>query len=155
MAHTITGIDLGSWSVKFTVLEVGFRHTRVVSTYEERVPNDERLLSERQNEALRQGVSRLPSGTTVYLALPGDMLTLRVLELPFADARKIEQVVGYELEGQIIHELHDVILDHVVLGRSYRGRARISDDHAGLQCGCEVAFRRAFALSSPSFRRRQ
>ena len=33
MAHTITGIDLGTWSVKLTVLEVGFRHTRVVSTY--------------------------------------------------------------------------------------------------------------------------
>jgi Tfp pilus assembly PilM family ATPase len=126
MAHTITGIDLGSWSVKFTVLEVGFRHTRVVSTYEEHVPNDERLLSERQNEALRQGVSRLPSGTTVYLALPGDMLTLRVLELPFADARKIEQVVGYELEGQIIHELHDVILDHVVL--SARGQVALGSE---------------------------
>ena len=120
MAHTISGIDLGTWAVKFTVLDVGFRHTRVVSSYEERVPSDERPLAERQNEALRQGVSRLPGGTTVYLALPGDMLTLRVLELPFADARKIEQVVGYELEGQIIHELHDVILDHVVL--SERGQ---------------------------------
>ena len=120
MAHTITGIDLGSWSVKFAVLEVGFRHTRVVSSYEEHLATDDRPLAERQYEALRLGVSRLPSGTMAYLALPGDMLTLRVLELPFADARKIEQVVGYELEGQIIHELHDVILDHVVL--SARGQ---------------------------------
>jgi type IV pilus assembly protein PilM len=120
MAHTITGIDLGSWAVKFTVLDVGFRHTRVASTFEERVAADERPLAERQYEALHQGASRLPTGTSAYLALPGDMLTLRVLELPFADARKIEQVVGYELEGQIIHELHDVILDHVVL--SARGQ---------------------------------
>jgi Tfp pilus assembly PilM family ATPase len=120
MAHTITGIDLGAWAVKFTVLEVGFRHTRPFASYEERVPRDERPLVERQYEALRTGVAKLPSGTTVYLALPGDMLTLRVLELPFADARKIDQVVGYEMEGQIIHELHDVILDHVVL--SARGK---------------------------------
>jgi type IV pilus assembly protein PilM len=126
MAHTITGIDLGSWSVKFTVLEVGFRHTRVVSTYEERVVTDERPLAERQQEALRQGVGRLPGGTTVYLALPGDMLTLRVLDLPFADARKIEQVVGYEMEGQIIHELNDVILDHRVL--SARGQVAVGDE---------------------------
>ena len=120
MAHTISGIDLGSWAVKFTVLDVGFRHTRVVSTFEERVVADERPLAERQYEALRQGVSKLPSGTTTYLALSGEVLTLRVLDLPFADARKIEQVVGYEMEGQIIHELNDVVLDHVVL--SARGQ---------------------------------
>jgi Tfp pilus assembly PilM family ATPase len=127
MAHTITGIDLGSWAVKFTVLDVGFRHTRVVSTFEERVSADERPLAERQYEALRQGVSKLPSGTTSYLALSGEMLTLRVLELPFADARKIDQVVGYEMEGQIIHELHEVILDHVVLS----ARGQVDEGNAG------------------------
>ena len=126
MAHTITGIDLGTWSVKFTVLEIGFRHTRVVSTYEERVVVDERPFAERQREALRQGVTRLPGGGTVYFALPGEMLTLRVLDLPFADARKIEQVVGYEMEGQIIHELNDVILDHRVL--SARGQVAVGDE---------------------------
>jgi general secretion pathway protein L len=115
MSHTITGIDLGSWSVKMTVLEAGFRRTRTLSTFEERVAQDERPLFERQMEALKQGASRLPSGTTAYVALPADTLTLRVLDLPFADARKIEQVVGYEMEGQMIHELHDVVLDHAVL----------------------------------------
>jgi Tfp pilus assembly PilM family ATPase len=126
MAHTITGIDLGTWSVKFTVLEAGFRRTRVMSAYEERVAADQRPLLERQREALRQGVARLPSGTTAYLALPGDLLTLRVLDLPFADARKIDQVVGYEMEGQIIHELNDVVLDHRVL--SARGAVAIGDE---------------------------
>lgn len=120
MSHTITGIDLGSWSVKFTVLEAGFRRTRAVTTFEEKIAQDERPFTDRQQEALRLGVSRLPSGTTTYVALPGEMLTMRVLDLPFADARKIDQVVGYELEGQMIHELHDVILDHVVL--SSRGK---------------------------------
>ncbi len=127
MAHTISGIDLGSWAVKFTVLDVGFRHTRVASTFEERVAVDERPLVERQYEALRQGATRLPGGTTAYLALPGDMLTLRVLELPFADARKIDQVVGYEMEGQIIHELNDVLLDHVVLS----ARGQVDEGNAG------------------------
>lgn len=130
MAHTITGIDLGSWSVKFAVLEVGFRHSRPLERFEERVPVDERPLAERQHEALRAGVAKLPSGTITYLALPGDQLTLRVLDLPFADARKIDQVVGYEMEGQIIHELHDVILDHVVL--SARGKVE------AMESGCRA-----------------
>lgn len=120
MSHTITGIDLGSWSVKFTVLEAGFRRSRALDSFEEKIAEDERPFVERQQEALKQGASRLPSGTTAYVALPGDMLTMRVLELPFADARKIDQVVGYEMEGQMIHELHDVVLDHAVL--SARGK---------------------------------
>ena len=120
MSHTITGIDLGTWSVKFTVLEAGFRRTRSMATFEERIALDERPFIERQQEALKQGIARLPSGTTAFVALPGEMLTMRVLDLPFADARKIDQVVGYEMEGQMIHELHDVVLDHVVL--SARGK---------------------------------
>jgi general secretion pathway protein L len=40
---------------------------------------------------------------------------MRVLDLPFADERKVEQVVGYELEGQIVHSLSDVVFDHRVL----------------------------------------
>jgi type II secretory pathway component PulL len=47
------------------------------------------------------------------VAAPGEMLAVRVIDLPFSDARKIEQVVGYELEGQIVHALQDVVFDHV------------------------------------------
>jgi len=120
MSHIISGIDLGTWSVKFTILEVGFRRARPVESFEEKLAQDERPLLERQSEALRQGAARLPGGTTCYVGIPGEQLTLRVLDLPFSDARKIDQVVGYEMEGQMIHDLNDVLLDHVVL--SARGQ---------------------------------
>jgi general secretion pathway protein L len=38
-----------------------------------------------------------------------------VLDLPFSDPRKIDQVVGYELEGQIVNPLTDMVFDHKVL----------------------------------------
>ena len=53
MAHTITGIDLGSWSVKFSVFDVGFRRVRLHTSFEEIVPPGEAPLAERQAEALR------------------------------------------------------------------------------------------------------
>src|SRR6185436_12209564 len=71
-------------------------------------------LTERQGEALQIGLARLPAEAIPYMALPGEMLAVRALDLPFSDARKIEQVVGYELEGQIVHALQDVVYDHVV-----------------------------------------
>jgi type IV pilus assembly protein PilM len=115
MAHTITGIDLGTQSVKFAVVEVGFRHARPLPSFAVPVPEGEESLAERQRLALRSGFERLPKGTIAYVAFPGEQATLRILDLPFADARKIEQVVGFEMEGQMVHELADVTLDHRVL----------------------------------------
>jgi general secretion pathway protein L len=114
MAHVVTGIDVGAHSVKFVLIDVGFRHTRLMSSFEEIVPAGDAPLSERQGEALQIGLARLPAEAIPYMALPGEMLAVRALDLPFSDARKIEQVVGYELEGQIVHALQDVVFDHVV-----------------------------------------
>jgi type IV pilus assembly protein PilM len=130
MAHTITGIDLGSRSVKFAVFDVGFRRVRLNTSFEEPVPPGETPLAERQAEALRAGVAHLPAESTITMALPGELLALRVLDLPFADARKIEQVVGYELEGQIMHDLSEVVMDHIVLSASNAGESETAGSRA-------------------------
>src|SRR4051812_45754621 len=115
MAHLICGIDLGAFSVKFAFLEVGFRTTTLRGFVETAVPSGDAPLMERQAEAVREGFEQAREATP-YLAVPGDQLSVRVLQLPFTDARKIEQVVGYELEGQIVHALEDVVFDHLVVG---------------------------------------
>jgi type IV pilus assembly protein PilM len=115
MAHTVTGIDLGSWSVKFAVFDAGFRRAHLKQTFEVPVPAGEAPLAERQAQALAAGLPRLPAESTIHMGVPGEMLALRVLDLPFADARKIDQVVGYEMEGQIMHDLSEVVMDHIVL----------------------------------------
>jgi Tfp pilus assembly PilM family ATPase len=71
------------------------------------------------------------------MALPGEMPALRVLDLPFSDARKVDQVVGYELEGQIMHDLSEVVMDHVILSAPTTGEA-------------EAAGSRALAVAAPS-----
>jgi general secretion pathway protein L len=115
MAHVVAGIDLGAHAVKFVLIEVGFRASHLLSAFEEPVPAGEAPLLERQGEALQAGLARLPGETMTYVALPGEMLAVRALDLPFSDPRKIDQVVGYELEGQIVHALQDVVFDHVAL----------------------------------------
>ena len=120
MAHLICGIDLGAFSVKFAFLDVGFRATTLRGFLETAVPVGDAPLIERQAEAVREGFAQAREATP-YLAVPGDQLSLRVLQLPFTDARKIEQVVGYELEGQIVHALEDVVFDHLVVGTSGEG----------------------------------
>jgi general secretion pathway protein L len=120
MAHLICGIDLGAFSVKFAFLEVGFRATTLRGFMETAVPTGDAPLIQRQAEAVREGFAQAREATP-YFALPGDQLSVRVMQLPFADARKIDQVVGYELEGQIVHALEDVVFDHLIVAQGAEG----------------------------------
>lgn len=121
MAHPICGIDLGAFSIKFVVFEVGFRQSVFRGAFEEMVTDGPEPLLNRQARALRDGLQRVSSDSTLYLALPGDQLSIRALELPFVDPRKIDQVIGYELEGQIVSSLEDVVFDHVTVRRGDEG----------------------------------
>src|SRR5215510_11589973 len=121
MAHTICGIDVGTFSVKFAFLEVGFRTLRLRGLMETTVAGGEAPLLQRQMDAVREGLAQLSGEVTPYLAVGGDQLSVRVLELPFSDSRKIDQVVGYELEGQIVHAIEDVVFDHLVVGQRPEG----------------------------------
>jgi general secretion pathway protein L len=143
MAHIICGIDLGAFSVKFCFLEVGFRATTLRGLMEVAVAPGEAPLVERQAEAVREGLSQSREATP-YLAMPGDALSVRLMQLPFTDARKIDQVVGYELEGQIVHALEDVVFDHLVVGESVEGSSSVlavaakRDDVAALIAASEA-----------------
>jgi cell division ATPase FtsA len=57
------------------------------------------------------GLDRQPD--SIELALGGEA-TLRVIDMPFQDARKIDQVIGYELESQILGELDGLVVDQVL-----------------------------------------
>jgi general secretion pathway protein L len=121
MAHTVCGIDLGAYSIKLAFLEAGFRATTLRGLEEIPVPAGEAPLIERQMAAVREGLSRISGEVTPYLAVGGDQLSVRVLDLPFTDARKIDQVVGYELEGQIVNAIEDVVFDHLIAAERPEG----------------------------------
>jgi Tfp pilus assembly PilM family ATPase len=121
MAHTICGIDVGTYSVKFAFLEVGFRTHRLRGLLETAVPAGDEPLLNRQMDAVREGLAQVSGEVTPYLAVGGDQISVRVLELPFSDSRKIDQVIGFELEGQIVHAIEDVVFDHLVVGQRPEG----------------------------------
>jgi Tfp pilus assembly PilM family ATPase len=121
MAHTVCGIDLGAFSVKLAFFDVGFRTSRFREIVEVPVPEGEAPLLERQLDVVKEELSRVAGEVTPYLAVPGDHLSVRVLELPFSDPRKIDQVVGYELEGQIVNAIEDVVFDHLVVEQRPEG----------------------------------
>src|SRR5207237_4751400 len=102
----------------------GFRANVFRGAFEEPVAEGPTPLAERQVEALREGLGRVSSDAILYVAMPGEQLSMRVLDLPFADPRKIDQVIGFELEGQIVHALEEVVFDYVTV-RSNEGSSSV------------------------------
>lgn len=134
MATTILGIDLGSYSVKVARLEAGFRSMHLVSIEEQRLPRAESRQPE--NEAAAEGdeaaqadsatgdsllqqqlrtleqllQNQKGKGETSVVALGGEV-TLRLVEMPFADPKKVGQALPFELAGQLMTDPEDQIVD--------------------------------------------
>jgi general secretion pathway protein L len=167
MSHIVCGVDLGCYSVKLAFVDVGFRSSALRGLAEVAVAPGETPLLERQLDAVREGLAQVAGEITPYLAISGDQLSLRVLQLPFSDPRKIDQVVGYELEGQIVNAIEDVVFDHLVVSQRPEGATVLAaaakrDDIAAFIAATEaqnihpralfaapVVYRTLFASSPP------
>jgi general secretion pathway protein L len=116
MAHKILGIDLGTWSVKIAEMSAGFRQSHVTALYERP------LLPPDEGETALQRAARTAAALIAEEGLEAEMFatslggeaTLRLLTMPFSDPKKIEQVLGYELESQILGELEGLVYDSVI-----------------------------------------
>lgn len=52
----------------------------------------------------------------IYLSLPADMLSIRELEFPFADRKKIKDTIAYELEGILLGSASNYSIDYIISG---------------------------------------
>lgn len=125
MAQKFVGIDLGTHRIKGVVVTVGMRGVQVHQSFEAEVEGQgdgESQLATAAATALRslrdRGLAHLPVG----MAISGGMASYRVLKFPFADAKRINQALGFEIEGQFPHPLAELTYDHIVAaGQGRRG----------------------------------
>lgn len=57
----------------------------------------------------------------IYTALPPELCSFRLLELPFQSPKKIQQVVAYEAEGYLPFELDEILLEHLTASPGKQG----------------------------------
>lgn len=130
MSQRIIGLDIGSTSIKVTVLETSFRTTQIVETFQRDIPAppDDAAEGEGVNpwastiDTLRdlKNEGRL-DGDTIISSLPGDQAIHRFLQFPFSDRKQIESAVGFEFEGQVPFSLDELVFDYQVISTSDSG----------------------------------
>ena len=120
MAHRVLGIDVGSYSVKVAVASSGFRKSELIDWHERRVPPGDEPQEVRAAAVLEALVREQGLEHDVpFSALAGDTLSLRVLEFPFTHLKRVEldKAIGAELEGQLPHDVEDLVWAHDVIPR--------------------------------------
>jgi len=115
MSHPILGLDLGSRRVKAVLIETTLRGFTVAGAAEAPVPPAADVgppAAERVSAALRDLLAerRWSSDVAAVASLPG-VAASHLVTLPFADARRIEQTVQYEVEAAIPFDLDQVAWD--------------------------------------------
>ena len=125
MAQTILGLDLGARAVKAVLLESAYRGYRVAGHAEVPLePAAEGGPTLRARQATALGRLLAEQGWRVdgcVAVVPGATVASHVLTLPFTDLRRIEQTIGFEVEGQIPYELGEAAWDWQPVGQ--RGEA--------------------------------
>jgi len=109
------GLDIGTDSVKITLVKRGFRDTSLLDTWSvELTPGEE----QRAIDAVR-GIfiqNHLPR-SEVAVGTTANPLSVRILKFPFSDTKKINMVYEYELENVSTLELKGKVHDfHLVKG---------------------------------------
>ncbi len=106
----ILGIDIGKSSVRGTVVRSALRSTEVLQYLEQpyQASDDESLRT-----AIRELIGNItPPPDQVIASLDGREASLRVVELPAGAAKKVSEVLPFELDELVPFEIEDAVIDH-------------------------------------------
>lgn len=116
----VLGLDLGSHTLKAVELQQGLRTLEAVRLHAEPRRADLPLA-----EQLQQMLATHSFTTDhVVTAVRGDRVSLRRLDFPFSEKRRIAQAVPFEIEDQVPFEIDDMVLAWELAQRE-RNRAQV------------------------------
>ncbi len=111
----ILAMELGSWSVKAVEMESRFRRFDILDFHEARLPLKLDDPTELYKEAITQILAKLPSHPEkIVCALPAPNVSMRFLNLPVKQRKKVEQMYQFELEDTLPFKLNDTVIEHQI-----------------------------------------
>jgi type II secretion system protein L len=106
----VVGLNIEKGRLAVSVVQRQFGKTELVDSFIQSFATDTELV-----EVLR---AKAPAwaGAKIVSSIPGGFFSQRTLALPFADRKRIEKALPFEIEDSVPFGLDDVVLDHLVLG---------------------------------------
>ncbi|MEK6745229.1 MAG: type II secretion system protein GspL [Nitrospirota bacterium] len=105
----IVGLKIEKGLVAASVVQKDFRRTELVDSFSLPFATDAELMG------ILKERSKDWTGAKIVSSIPGHLFSQRTLTLPFADRKRIEKALPFEVEDLVPFDLGDVVLDHLVL----------------------------------------
>jgi len=121
MSQRIVGVDLGGWSFKAAVVASSLRST-VLERFVE-VPVELDASGQPAEGAVGCALIRLREEIggevdIIHCGLNGSAMSIRQLDFPAAAFRKLDQILPFELDGQLPFDLDESIVAHRIMNRT-------------------------------------
>jgi type II secretion system protein L len=112
MSRQILGIEIREASIAAVLLESGFKGSQLERQAYLSVPTDDDGKDTGLQAALKTAVETLtPAGAACVLGIPTTAVSFRNLSVPFSDAKKIRQILPFELEPTLPMPVDELIFD--------------------------------------------
>ncbi len=95
MIGKFIGVDLDSSKIRLCVIKRGFRKTELISFKDIEIPPGGGSVS----ELLSYHLKNEAISTDIATSVPSSPVSMRILNFPFSDIKKIDQVYNFELEN--------------------------------------------------------
>ncbi len=117
MPQTILGVDIGSFSIKVAQIRRSFKSFELVKFFERQIQYNDLLTPE---EATSAAITALIEDNNlgwdqIIVGLPGQFVSSRLIELPFANKKKIDQTIEFEMENYIPFDVSEVVADYHIV----------------------------------------
>ncbi|MEM9067417.1 MAG: pilus assembly protein PilM [Myxococcota bacterium] len=111
----ILGLDIGPKTIRGTLVRAALRTTEIQRYLESELPPSTE--GEGATEALRYAVQDMlvqltPPPEQIIVAFGGREASLRLVELPAGAAKKVGEVLPFELDELVPFEMEDAVVDH-------------------------------------------
>jgi general secretion pathway protein L len=126
MPQKIIGLDIGSHSIKAVQLRRTFRGFELIGFQEREIPREGEIAPP---DAVVQALAELfgegrITADTVVTSIPGHQVSARMINLPFADRKKMDKVIPFEVEGHTPFNIEEMVVSYHIV-RVEEGGAQI------------------------------
>jgi type II secretion system protein L len=141
----IVGLKIERGIVAAAVVQKDFRRMELVDSFSQTFASDAELVDILQNK------SRAWAGAKIVSSIPGNLFAQRLVQFPFADRKRLEKALPFEIEDSVPFALEDVVIDYVVLDGVKTGKGTDAPKEAavlGIMLPKEVLKRHLDLLAS-------
>lgn len=111
----ILAIELGGRSIKAVEIESRFRRFDVLDFHEVKLPLKITNSTALYKEGIEEILAKLPSHPEkIVISLPSPSISMRFLNIPVKQRKKVEQMYRFELEDSLPFKIDDTLIEHAI-----------------------------------------